>query len=130
MDALAILIGFIALILALNARNAVKALVSQLAGHAARVRWLEEEVQRLRGLRPDTPTPDAAPETAAPAPPMAPAPETPQAAVPPSVEPAPVAAIAAPAPAGTSLEERLGTRWAVWVGGLALALGGLLLVRY
>jgi uncharacterized membrane protein len=30
----------------------------------------------------------------------------------------------------TSLEERLGTRWAVWVGGIALALGGLLLVRY
>src|SRR5262249_28397616 len=29
-----------------------------------------------------------------------------------------------------TLEERLGTRWAVWVGGLALALGGVLLVRY
>src|SRR5262249_4219011 len=29
-----------------------------------------------------------------------------------------------------SLEERLGTRWAVWVGGLSLALGGLLLVRF
>lgn len=28
------------------------------------------------------------------------------------------------------LEERLGTRWAVWVGGVALALGALLLVRY
>ena len=56
--------------------------------------------------------------------------ETPQPAVPPSVEPSSVPAVAAPAPAGTSLEERLGTRWAVWVGGLALALGGLLLVRY
>ena len=40
--------------------------------------------------------------------------------------PAPTVA-AAPA---TTLEERLGTRWAVWVGGLALALGGVLLVRY
>jgi uncharacterized membrane protein len=28
------------------------------------------------------------------------------------------------------VEEQLGTRWAVWVGGVALALGGLLLVRY
>jgi uncharacterized membrane protein len=28
------------------------------------------------------------------------------------------------------VEEQLGTRWAVWVGGIALALGGLLLVRY
>ena len=31
---------------------------------------------------------------------------------------------------GGSLEEQLGTRWAVWAGGAALALGGLLLVRY
>lgn len=29
-----------------------------------------------------------------------------------------------------SLEESLGTRWAVYIGGVALALGGLLLVRY
>ncbi len=29
-----------------------------------------------------------------------------------------------------SLEERLGTQWAVWVGGIALALGGIFLVRY
>lgn len=45
----------------------------------------------------------------------------------------PVAAMPAPAPPrsdATGLEERLGTRWAVWVGALALALGGLLLVRY
>ena len=36
----------------------------------------------------------------------------------------------APSTPGKSLEERLGTRWAVWVGGLALALGGILMVRY
>jgi len=29
-----------------------------------------------------------------------------------------------------SFEERFGTRWVVWVGGLALALGGIFLVRY
>ncbi len=29
-----------------------------------------------------------------------------------------------------SLEERLGAQWSVWVGGLALALGGIFLVRY
>jgi len=34
---------------------------------------------------------------------------------------------AAPAP---SFEERFGTRWVVWVGGFALALGGIFLVRY
>jgi uncharacterized membrane protein len=32
--------------------------------------------------------------------------------------------------ASRSLEERIGTRWTVWVGGLALALGAILLVRY
>ena len=28
------------------------------------------------------------------------------------------------------MEERIGTRWVVWVGGLTLALGGLFLVKY
>ncbi|MGL5164950.1 MAG: DUF2339 domain-containing protein [Afipia sp.] len=37
----------------------------------------------------------------------------------------------APAAAsGPGLEERLGTRWVVWVGGLTLALGGVFLVKY
>ena len=31
---------------------------------------------------------------------------------------------------GPTIETALGTRWAVWVGGLALALGGIFLVRY
>lgn len=39
-----------------------------------------------------------------------------------------------PAPAADSsepgFEERLGTRWVVWIGGLALALGGFFMVRY
>jgi uncharacterized membrane protein len=59
----------------------------------------------------------------------------------PSVEPAsieqpgvkPIPAAAAPAftaPASAGLEERFGTQWVVWIGGLALALGGLFLVRY
>ncbi|MDQ6438002.1 DUF2339 domain-containing protein [Mesorhizobium sp. LHD-90] len=39
--------------------------------------------------------------------------------------------IAAKAPPKTQdLETALGTRWAVWVGGVALALGGIFLVRY
>ncbi|MBR1120313.1 DUF2339 domain-containing protein [Bradyrhizobium lablabi] len=33
-------------------------------------------------------------------------------------------------PAAPGLEEQLGTRWVVWVGGLALALGGFFMVRY
>lgn len=72
-------------------------------------------------LAPDTvagpspiPLPGAAPETAA-----AGAPES-------------IAEGTTPLPPkrGRSLEESFGTRWTVWVGGLALALGALLLVRY
>ena len=36
----------------------------------------------------------------------------------------------APQPADPGLEEQLGTRWVVWIGGLTLALGGFFLVRY
>ena len=39
-------------------------------------------------------------------------------------------AAAKPAPKKPDIETALGTRWAVWVGGLALALGGLFLIRY
>jgi uncharacterized membrane protein len=35
-----------------------------------------------------------------------------------------------PPPAGPGFEERIGTRWVVWIGGLTLALGGFFLVRY
>lgn len=43
--------------------------------------------------------------------------------------PFPVGRPLAPAPA-SSIENNLGSRWAVWVGGIALALGGVLMVRY
>ncbi|MBZ9938197.1 DUF2339 domain-containing protein [Mesorhizobium sp. BR1-1-16] len=52
-----------------------------------------------------------------------------------ATEPAPsetAAPARASAPSGPreSLEQKLGARWAVWVGGLALALGAIFLVRY
>ncbi|MBZ9863048.1 DUF2339 domain-containing protein [Mesorhizobium sp. CA12] len=57
-----------------------------------------------------------------------------------SAEPAQPATVAETAAAGspeapkaarqTDVETALGTRWAVWVGGIALALGGLFLIRY
>ena len=40
-----------------------------------------------------------------------------------------LAATATP-PERESLESRIGARWAVWVGGLALALGGVFMVKY
>ncbi len=44
--------------------------------------------------------------------------------LPPAPRPSPVP------PGNRDLEEVLGSRWAVWVGGAALALGGIFLVRY
>jgi uncharacterized membrane protein len=54
----------------------------------------------------------------------------PPVAVPSPAAPPPPAAPAAPAAPSMSFEERLGTQWAVWVGGIAVALGGIFLVRY
>src|ERR1700704_4455543 len=73
--------------------------------------------------RAEAATPPAAPTS----PPVAP---EPAAAVPPS--PPQVTAPSAPGPAEPAItfEERFGTRWVVWVGVLALALGVFFLVRY
>ncbi|BCJ90202.1 membrane protein [Terrihabitans soli] len=80
-----------------------------------------------------------APKAKAPEPEPRPAPIAPPSVIAPPVTPPPVAARSASAgPSRTSqpdvpkqsLEERLGTRWTVWVGGLSLALGGIFLVRY
>lgn len=82
------------------------------------------------------PRTDIAAEPAAPsppAPPQAAAPVQPASASVPVVSAAPPSAgPAAPAAAArnVSFEERFGTRWVVWVGGIALALGGIFLVRY
>ena len=65
----------------------------------------------------------ATPESPA-APPPPPLPPSP----PPSVPP--VSAASPPPPRSIGFEERFGTRWVVWVGGIALALGGIFLVRY
>src|SRR5207244_989033 len=58
---------------------------------------------------------------------------TPEAAHPVASEspspPVPPPQAPAGAPAGMSFEERLGTRWAVWIGGLALGPGRIFLVR-
>src|SRR5580692_7439840 len=72
---------------------------------------------------PEAATLVAPPESTAPlheAPPSAPEDATDQAPVAPPPLP----------PAAPGFEERVGTRWVVWLGGLTLALGGFFMVRY
>jgi uncharacterized membrane protein len=110
----------------------------------SRLREVETRLAALEAAG-QAPRAAAAPTTEAPLAPTI-APDAPEAeptaqtwiqtpAAPPPLPDAPPAAPAAttpPPPAAPSpgLEERLGTRWVVWVGGLTLALGGLFLVRY
>jgi HAMP domain-containing protein len=95
-----------------------------------------------RGMAAATP-PAPAPPKHQPVPPASepttsvPEPEAPakEAVAPPEREPpiaVPIAPPPQPAPIAPrmSLEERLGTQWAVWVGGVAVVLGGIFLVRY
>src|SRR5262245_1073026 len=130
---------------------AIVALVKSI-GLGDRLRFLEMRLASLERLTAQA-TPAAVPPTPAPEPappPAEPVPEKPAeaAAPPPEPEPAiaamspiappPVAPTAPAAPAAASappaprmsFEERLGTQWAVWVGGIAVALGGVFLVRY
>ena len=116
------IISIAALVMTLNARE--------------RVRVLELRIAELEVRRPATPI-VAAPAAAAPGaatvdeppPPVVEAPIA-QAATPEPPREAPVAPTPVAAAASTTLEERFGTQWVVWIGGLALALGGIFLVRY
>lgn len=77
----------------------------------------QPEAQPAAATEPPRPTPPS-PPSAPPPPPPTSVPITP--APPPS----------SPPPHQVGFEERFGTRWVVWVGGVALALGGIFLVRY
>jgi uncharacterized membrane protein len=103
---------------------AIAAIVIALNDRAA-MRQLQQRIARLEASQPLEPpaTPPRAPE----APPAAT--EPPAAIEPPAVK-RPVPPPAAAAPARATLEERFGTQWVVWIGGLALALGAIFLVRY
>ncbi len=112
-------LAIVALVLAIGARERLRKLEFKLAG-------LEGQ---LSGLAPQpapapTPAPEAVKEREAKIEELAapPAPEEPPATAPaPSVP---------PLKPHISLEERFGTQWVVWAGGIALALGGFFLVRY
>src|SRR5579862_8756264 len=117
------IIGIVALIRSITDRNLLRQL-------DARVKALEQSrvVAGAATAARAEPAPAPAPIVAAPIEPTpSPAPPRPQ---PTSV---PLSSSSPPTPSSAQkigLEERFGTRWVVWVGGVALALGGIFLVRY
>ncbi|MBR0838729.1 DUF2339 domain-containing protein [Bradyrhizobium liaoningense] len=133
-DVFALIIAIIAFLIAIKAS-------SQAAELRRRLSSLEEMFYAQRPVQPP-PLPsqvqaEAPATTAAEPPPLAPEAEAPPALVTEAVSPPPLesstetADAPPPLPAPTpGFEERLGTRWVVWIGGLALALGGFFMVRY
>ncbi|MBB3018838.1 putative membrane protein [Microvirga lupini] len=119
------------LVLGLSARSRLTLLQGRIAA-------LESELQLLRpqaeppastaDRQVPAPTPEA-PAEQAPAPDASLEPEAETTRPAGSVPTIPVTP-QQPAPPDRGLEETLGSRWAVWVGGVALALGGIFLVRY
>lgn len=139
------LILFGALYLGWTSNKRSKELAERLSRAEDKVDSLARDVRDALSRRaPPASSPAATPSAAPPPAPLAEASEPLQPAEPAALpSPTSVPAIAPPArganastieppqtPQSGSLEERLGTRWAVWAGGLALALGGLFLVRY
>ena len=127
-DFFALAIAIVAFIFARKAMN-------QAAALSARLDAIEATAAAARPVPPPLPPREelapgpavAPPAIAEPVAPLAPERQT---------EPSPAAGPTAPPPppplppAAPGFEERLGTRWVVWIGGLTLALGGFFMVRY
>lgn len=133
MDGLAVIAAIVALFAVFGMRRRVTALETRIASLVDELRALRTQAAFARRGE-QSPAPEAPQLQAAPVDTPADVSTGPETAEgEPETEPGLAPVVPTPpvatAPA-TTLEERLGTRWAVWVGGLALALGGVLLVRY
>ncbi len=134
-DFFAVLIAVGAFIFALKAFNQVATLrarleVMEAAAARPMPRQLTPPQAPEQALAPASPGMATEPPAAAPKPEIAP-PGTPDLAAAPEPIPAGTGAMPPPLPpAEPGFEERIGTRWVVWVGGLTLALGGFFMVRY
>jgi uncharacterized membrane protein len=126
-DFLSLVIAIAAFIFARKAFNQTAALrarldlIETLASSAAATRPVPPPLPAQEAPVAPSATSESQTETIAPA---APPPIPPVA--PPPIPDVPVAAPASQ----PGFEERIGTRWVVWVGGLTLALGGFFMVRY
>jgi uncharacterized membrane protein len=128
-DLLTLAIAIVAFIVALKAMNQVAALRARLdaigptAGPAIPVPPplppLHDQGSIASPPIAAAPVPSGPQQIATPGPASVPDPADDRTAVPPPLP-----------PAAPGFEERLGTRWVVWIGGLTLALGGFFMVRY
>ncbi|WP_246776906.1 DUF2339 domain-containing protein [Microvirga sp. VF16] len=114
------------LVLGLSARGRLDALHQRIAILEAELRLAKAQTGGQTASASEAP-PAATPETPVEEPVVVPEPEPSRPTV--SV-PTVQATVPQPAPARQDFEEKLGARWAVWIGGIALALGGIFLVRY
>jgi uncharacterized membrane protein len=115
------IIGIVALIKTITDRNLLRQL-------DARVKALEGARVAAGAATPATAEPTPAPATIVVAP-VEPAP-SPAPPTPPPTSVPPSSPVQPSTPQKIGFEEKFGTRWVVWVGGVALALGGIFLVRY
>ncbi len=133
LSALAIpLLALIALTTAAGTKSRVNALELRLRALEQRLAQGGLAAGPAAAPAPAPPEPQPAPPPITPAAPITAA-EEPAAAPPPAREPAAPQLPPSPPPAPAarpSFEERFGTQWAVWAGGLALVLGGYFLVQY
>jgi uncharacterized membrane protein len=128
--------AIVGVVLAIGTRDRLHRLDRRLALLEQRFDALPRTTAAEQPAAPQQPAPER-PATAQPEPISASAPDvrSPPAspAEPPAPKPesaSPPASAPAPARPAMGFEERFGTQWVVWVGGLALALGGFFLVRY
>jgi uncharacterized membrane protein len=125
------IIAIIALVMVVDLRGLVRRLEQRVAMLEHAVPPGATAARAAPATPPAPPQPISEPATAA-EPPGSPPPSTPP---PPPAPPVSVPIATAPPsspspPQQIGLEERFGTRWVVWIGGIALALGGIYLVRY
>jgi uncharacterized membrane protein len=124
-------IDLITLVIAVAAFAFARKAQEQVARLRERIEALEANgaTPAARPMPPPLPQFEPAPPSAPAAAPE-PAPAMEAEAAPPEAEAAASAPPPPLPPAEAGFEERIGTRWVVWIGGLTLALGGFFLVRY
>jgi uncharacterized membrane protein len=124
------IIAIVALVKAVNLNERLRIVEERLTLMAQRPTGAPATAAEAPAPRPTAPLPETPPEptrSADPTPPQTPAPVS--AATAAELRPAP-STPRATQPCHIGFEERFGTRWTVWIGGVALALGGIFLVKY